>query len=48
VRALDDAQVTVDDVQIHQPSVDDVLFALTGHGAEERAERDKPELSRAA
>ena len=35
VRALDDAGVTVDDVQVHQPSLDDVFFALTGHPAEE-------------
>jgi ABC-2 type transport system ATP-binding protein len=34
VRALDDAGVTVDDVQVHQPSLDDVFFALTGHVAE--------------
>jgi daunorubicin resistance ABC transporter ATP-binding subunit len=33
VRALDDAGVTVDDVQVHQPSLDDVFFELTGHGA---------------
>jgi len=31
VRALDQAGVTVDDVQVHQPSLDDVFFALTGH-----------------
>jgi ABC-2 type transport system ATP-binding protein len=31
VRALDDAGITVDDVQVHQPSLDDVFFALTGH-----------------
>jgi len=31
VRALDDAEVTVDDVEVHQPSLDDVFFALTGH-----------------
>jgi ABC-2 type transport system ATP-binding protein len=30
VRALDDAGVTVDDVEVHQPSLDDVFFALTG------------------
>jgi ABC-2 type transport system ATP-binding protein len=34
VRALDDAGITVDDVQVHQPSLDDVFFALTGHAAE--------------
>ena len=31
VRALDEAGITVDDVEIHQPSLDDVFFALTGH-----------------
>ena len=35
VRSLDDAGITVDDVQVHQPSLDDVFFALTGHAAEE-------------
>jgi ABC-2 type transport system ATP-binding protein len=51
VRALDDAQIPVDDVQVHQPSLDDVFFALTGHGAGETADRDagdEPDLSRAA
>jgi daunorubicin resistance ABC transporter ATP-binding subunit len=32
VRALDDADVTVDDVQVLPPSLDDVFFALTGAG----------------
>ena len=31
VRALDQAGITVDDVEVHQPSLDDVFFALTGH-----------------
>jgi hypothetical protein len=31
VRALDDAGVSVDDVEVQQPSLDDVFFALTGH-----------------
>ncbi|HTY96892.1 MAG TPA: daunorubicin/doxorubicin resistance ABC transporter ATP-binding protein DrrA, partial [Solirubrobacteraceae bacterium] len=31
VRALDDASITVDDVEVRQPSLDDVFFALTGH-----------------
>ena len=35
VRALDDAGVAVDDVEMHHPSLDDVFFALTGHAAEE-------------
>ena len=30
VRALDAAGITVDDVEVHQPSLDDVFFALTG------------------
>jgi ABC-2 type transport system ATP-binding protein len=34
VRALDEAQITVDDIDIHQPSLDDVFFALTGHPTE--------------
>jgi ABC-2 type transport system ATP-binding protein len=38
VRALDDAGLTVDDVQVHQPSLDDVFFALTGHAAEDEQE----------
>ncbi len=35
VRALDDAGMAVDDVQVHPPSLDDVFFALTGHPAED-------------
>lgn len=31
VRALDAAGVSVDDVAVQQPSLDDVFFALTGH-----------------
>jgi daunorubicin resistance ABC transporter ATP-binding subunit len=38
VRALDNAGLTVDDVQVHQPSLDDVFFALTGHAAEDEKE----------
>ena len=32
VRALDAAGVTVDDVEVHKPSLDDVFFALTATG----------------
>jgi daunorubicin resistance ABC transporter ATP-binding subunit len=38
VRALDAASISVDDMEVHQPSLDDVFFALTGHPTE------KPEL----
>ena len=31
VRALDAAGISVDDVEVHQPSLDDVFFSLTGH-----------------
>jgi hypothetical protein len=34
VRALDAAGLSVDDVEVHQPSLDDVFFALTGRPAE--------------
>ncbi len=48
VRALDAAGITVDDVEVHQPSLDDVFFALTGRPAEMTAEstgdRDEPGL----
>jgi hypothetical protein len=33
VRALDAAGVLVDDVEVRPPSLDDVFFSLTGHGA---------------
>jgi ABC-2 type transport system ATP-binding protein len=35
VRALDDADVSIDDIAIHRPTLDDVFMALTGHAAEE-------------
>jgi daunorubicin resistance ABC transporter ATP-binding subunit len=34
VRALDAAGVSVDDVEVHHPSLDDVFFVLTGHAAD--------------
>jgi daunorubicin resistance ABC transporter ATP-binding subunit len=34
VRALDAAGITIEDVRVHQPSLNDVFFVLTGHGAE--------------
>jgi ABC-2 type transport system ATP-binding protein len=38
VRALDQAGITVDDVEVRQPSLDDVFFALTGRPSEEAEE----------
>ncbi len=34
VRALDEAGLTVDDLEVRPPSLDDVFFTLTGHTAE--------------
>jgi ABC-2 type transport system ATP-binding protein len=45
VRALDDAGALVDDVEVRQPSLDDVFFTLTGHPTEELPD---PELEGAA
>ena len=42
VRALDEAGVTVDDVEVHQPSLDDVFFALTGHRRGEPTSSTRP------
>jgi len=36
VRTLDEAGISVDDVEVHPPSLDDVFFTLTGHPAGER------------
>ncbi len=41
VRALDNAGISVDDVEVLQPSLDDVFFALTGGPSETE---DQPEL----
>jgi ABC-2 type transport system ATP-binding protein len=45
VRALDDAGVTVDNVEVHQPSLDDVFFALTGHPTDETVSAAESDLS---
>ena len=45
VRRLDEAKLTVDDVGIRRPTLDDVFLALTGHQAESDDERNgDPEL----
>jgi ABC-2 type transport system ATP-binding protein len=41
VRALDDADVGIDDIAIHRPTLDDVFLALTGHAAEEEPEQEE-------
>jgi daunorubicin resistance ABC transporter ATP-binding subunit len=41
VRALDAAGITVDDVEVRQPSLDDVFFALTGRPAEAEPAKNK-------
>jgi len=48
VRALDGAGITVDDVEVHQPSLDDVFFALTGHPTDQEDDRAEPERSAAS
>jgi ABC-2 type transport system ATP-binding protein len=48
VRALDSAGVTVDDVDVHQPSLDDVFFALTGHPTDGLGAAAEPGGSEAA
>jgi ABC-2 type transport system ATP-binding protein len=34
VRELDDAQITIDDIGLRRPTLDDVFLTLTGHAAE--------------
>jgi ABC-2 type transport system ATP-binding protein len=41
VRALDDADVGIDDISIQRPTLDDVFLALTGHAAEEEPEQEE-------
>jgi ABC-2 type transport system ATP-binding protein len=40
VRALDGAQVRIDDIALRRPTLDDVFLKLTGHGADELEEPD--------
>ena len=40
VRALDAAGVTVDNIEVRQPSLDDVFFSLTGEHIEEEVVGD--------
>jgi ABC-2 type transport system ATP-binding protein len=41
VRTLDEADVAIDDISIHRPTLDDVFLALTGHAAEEEAQEEE-------
>jgi ABC-2 type transport system ATP-binding protein len=45
VRALDAAGISVDDVEVRQPSLDDVFFALTGRPAEGGAQSEPQEVA---
>jgi ABC-2 type transport system ATP-binding protein len=38
VRSLDEASVTIDDLALRRPTLDDAFLTLTGHAAEEAAE----------
>jgi ABC-2 type transport system ATP-binding protein len=46
VRALDDADVGIDDITLQRPTLDDVFLALTGHAAED-AQEEKEEVATA-
>lgn len=42
-RLLDESKISLDDLALHRPSLDDVFLALTGHAAEEPSEdEDNP------
>ena len=46
VRRLDDANIAIEDIALHRPTLDDVFLSLTGHAAEvalEEAEDTKPQ-----
>jgi ABC-2 type transport system ATP-binding protein len=42
VRELDTAGISISNLQLHRPSLDDVFLTLTGHQAEQEAEETKP------
>jgi ABC-2 type transport system ATP-binding protein len=45
VRRLDDANIVIEDIALHRPTLDDVFLSLTGHAAEmalEEAEEPEP------
>jgi ABC-2 type transport system ATP-binding protein len=54
VRDLADANIAIDDIGLHRPTLDDVFLTLTGHAAEDVADEDgkatsaRPAAARAA
>jgi ABC-2 type transport system ATP-binding protein len=42
VRDLDEAQITIDDIALRRPTLDDVFLTLTGHAAEIAPSPDAP------
>ena len=49
IRRLDEANLSVDDVAVRRPTLDDVFLSLTGHAAESESESNvEPELEVAA
>ena len=38
VRAMDEASISIDDVAVRRPTLDDVFLSLTGHAAEDEPE----------
>ncbi len=45
VRAFDEAHIAVDDIEVRQPSLDDVFFALTGHPSVEPVSDDDADVA---
>jgi ABC-2 type transport system ATP-binding protein len=45
VRDLDEAQITIDDIALRRPTLDDVFLTLTGHAAEIAASQEAPATS---
>jgi ABC-2 type transport system ATP-binding protein len=41
VRHLDDAGITIEDIALHRPTLDDVFLSLTGHAAEMALEEEE-------
>ena len=40
MRALDDAEVPVEDIALRRPTLDEVFLALTGHRTADAADHD--------